>query len=383
MPASAREAGINTSRAIEHFKRVRPEGLPSSITRRVESAMSPDAFAPRTNTLRSRPIERARFEVPPSGLFGGLGLEEMGPDQAQSDPLKRVVPGIRGQRQFADIVSWNIEHLHSQSNWRKIPRIAELIRSFRCDFWGLQEVDTASLGELLTAINSGGSVRYAVLASEGQGQQSGALYRTDTTRVRALTIDAETRKLFSGERKVGSTGDTVVSRDVFHRMPLLLDVSVNQNSQRFDFRCAVVHLKSTDSKLDDKGNSLRSAAAEALAKWIERDRERSGEHDYLILGDMNAEEEEQGLRPFLADDLSLLSVGMQEAYGKEQALTRVASGRLLDHIVITADSKALMPEVDIGEQLIIRSDQRISDWTKEFSDHVPVAVRFVIRKDRD
>jgi hypothetical protein len=42
-----------------------------------------------------------------------------------------------------------------------------------------------------------------------------------------------------------------------------------------------------------------------------------------------------------------------------------------------------MPQEDEDEQIIIRSDQKISDWTTAFSDHVPVAVRFVIGEDVD
>ncbi len=42
-----------------------------------------------------------------------------------------------------------------------------------------------------------------------------------------------------------------------------------------------------------------------------------------------------------------------------------------------------MPTENEAEQLIVRADSRIADWTQEFSDHVPVAVRFVIGADRD
>lgn len=66
-----------------------------------------------------------------------------------------------------------------------------------------------------------------------------------------------------------------------------------------------------------------------------------------------------------------------------RSLTRVASGRLLDHIVVTGEAEALMPERDRREMLIIRHDKQVSDFTKSLSDHVPVAVRFVIGEDRD
>jgi hypothetical protein len=81
--------------------------------------------------------------------------------------------------------------------------------------------------------------------------------------------------------------------------------------------------------------------------------------------------------------------------GPDAAITRFASGRLLDHIAITSDSVPFMPESDEKEQIIIRSDISVKGFTKpvkgssgpfqqfEFSDHLPVAVRFIIGKDRD
>lgn len=151
----------------------------------------------------------------------------------------------------------------------------------------------------------------------------------------------------------------------------------------FDFRAGVVHLKSTDTKLKDKGNELRKRAAQALGKWITKDRKARGERDYVVMGDMNAETSKQGLAPFTQGDLALLSVGMKEEYGSDQALTRVASKRLLDHIVVTTESLALAPPEDLDEQIIIRADLKIDGFTEEYSDHVPVAVRFVLAKDRD
>jgi endonuclease/exonuclease/phosphatase family metal-dependent hydrolase len=150
----------------------------------------------------------------------------------------------------------------------------------------------------------------------------------------------------------------------------------------FDFRTAIVHLKSTDTSVADKGNKWRVTAAKALAAWITADQSMAGERDYLVMGDMNAETAQQGLGP-LSKDHRLLTVGMQTRYGKEEALTRVASKRLLDHIVITSDAVAHMPAEDIEEQLIIRTDTQIANWTSDFSDHVPVAVRFVLGKDAD
>jgi hypothetical protein len=40
-----------------------------------------------------------------------------------------------------------------------------------------------------------------------------------------------------------------------------------------------------------------------------------------------------------------------------------------------------MPDEDLDEQIIMRSDTHIAEFTRDFSDHVPVAVRFMLGKD--
>jgi endonuclease/exonuclease/phosphatase family metal-dependent hydrolase len=290
---------------------------------------------------------------------------------------------MRGLRRFADIISWNIEHLHAQAeNHEKISKLAELVRSFRCDFWGLQEVGDAALENLVETINSTGQTVYDYIVIEESGQQNGAIFRTDTTTVRKLEMP---NGFFEEVLDVKMSNGKIKQKPVFLRKPLLLDVSVRQESNRqFDFRCAIVHLKSTDSSIKDKGNALRLAAARELTRWVAHDRHEGLERDYLVMGDMNAEQAQEGLQDFTSqNDLRLLSVGMQAKYGTNEALTRVASKRLLDHIVVTNDSVPLMPAVDEDEQIIIRSDTVIGDWIHQYSDHIPVAVRFVIGEDLD
>ncbi len=372
--------------ALSQLSRVDPTDLPRGVKRRREDFLARKEeigkAVVRGMPIVDRPIERARLGTSPAGLFGLTGLGEPVKDVATSAlPMARVVPKLRGTRAFADVVSWNIEHLHDKKRWVDMPYIAEMIRSCRCDFWGLQEVDEASLRELCRTVNSTGRTQYAYLVAGQTGQQSGALYRKDTTTVRQLPVD---RTIFGGKLKVTASGNKTKELAVFHRDPLLLEVRVSQGAGKvFDFRCAVVHLKSTDSSLKDSGNALRLAAAKKLGKWIETDRTQ-GERDYMVMGDMNAETAQQGLAPFTEEnDLKLLSVGMQAKYGSDLALTRVASRRFLDHIVITSEAQALMPKVDVEEQLVVRVDTELESWTKRYSDHVPVAVRLVLGKDGD
>lgn len=433
-PGLGHEYPADRGRMTDSFRKVHLEGLPQNVANRVNRALtdvasaktspgvrlerrrrtgeiapvidlmvpaaraaqaSPDSEGPEAATadratdrvsvdrktgpvLVVRSSEKARVEIPPAGLFGTVGIAVKEPTHAL-DPFARIVPSLRGTTQFADLVSWNIEHFHSKE-W-KIPRVAELIRAFRCDFWGLQEVDEQSLTELAETINSAGRVKYGVLAAEGAGQQSGVLYRTDTTRVRTLPVPAGLR---DAKLEVTKRDGSKVQRKVFLRDPLLCEVAIQQSRAKsgYDFRCAVVHFKSTDTALQNSDDARRREAARHLGQWIAADRELVTERDYIIMGDMNAETAQQGLSP-LQDSHRLLSIGMRDRYGLDQALTRVALKRLIDHIVITDEAQPTMLDEDLEEQLIIRADLRISDWTEQLSDHVPVAVRFIRGADAD
>jgi len=244
----------------------------------------------------------------------------------------------------------------------------------------VQEITGDALEQLVEEINSTGSVRYDCHYVAGSGQQSGCLFRTDTTTVHRLPLPSG---FFADEIEVEKSDGTKLMKKPFLRDPLLVDVRVEHGaSKAFDFRCAVVHLKSTDWNYKDKGNSMREAAATELARGIQHAQQTTTERDYIVLGDMNAEQANQGLSGFLDDpNLKLLSVGMKDNY--DDALTRVARRRFLDHIVVTSDTAQYMPDEDRDEQIVIRSDRRLADFTTAYSDHVPVAVRFVIGEDAD
>lgn len=230
----------------------------------------------------------------------------------------------------------------------------------------------------------------------GSGQQSACVFRTDTTLVKVLKPDPG---MFDGRLEVVKKGKKVKS-PVFAREPLLCSVRVKQSQGKvFDFRCAVVHTKSTDPNLKDKGTSLRQEASRVLGKWVSDGLKTGSERDFLVMGNMNAEQANQGLEAFAKrKNMKLLSVGMKEKHGTKGdsgAITRFVSGRFLDHIAITSDSVALMPPSDEKEQIIVRSDISVEGFTTplngsvgafqqfEFSDHLPVAVRFVLGADHD
>ncbi|HSI57680.1 MAG TPA: endonuclease/exonuclease/phosphatase family protein, partial [Ideonella sp.] len=399
-PPGERGMGANPSKAVRRMRAVNAANLPPSAAKRVQTMLQPVAERKRDKrTAQRTKLPGVEPTLPPSGLFGQLGLNQPKAPARPISPFEIVVRSLEDSPAFADIVSWNIQHLHGDQRQGRIEKIAEYMLAFRCDFWSLQEVGEDGVRDLVDTMNRMGDLSYAyeIVRKDpsvpATGQQNACVYRTDTTTVAVLPNS----KLFDGSMQVELKDGSVKTKRVFDRRPLLCDVRVRQSSRRaFDFRCAVVHLKSTDPKLKDSGNAIRAAAAEAVARWVAKEREDGLETDFLVMGDMNAETAQQGLAPFAEEaGLTLLSLGMRAKYGKddEGAVTRFASGRLLDHIVISSDTVALMPESDENEQIIVRSDVEMEDFNHrlsegpfaqyEYSDHLPVAVRIVLGKDRD
>ncbi len=392
-----RLAPIDKKRAKDRLAEVTPAMLPASAKQRVERLLKSET-KDTTRAVVTRSSEQLREEIPPSGLFGQSGLDQPA-KAAVVSPFAIVVRTHADSPAFADIVSWNIQHLHGETRIGRVEKLAEYMLAFRCDFWALQEVGADGVRELVDAMNANGDLVYAYTIAkdehgeEAEGQQSACVYRTDTVRVRELSAP----DFFGNKIKVTYKDGSKKTKDVFLRPPLLCDVRVKQSSSKvFDFRCAVVHLKSTDPKIADSGSGMRTAAAMELARWVAAEKANGAELDFLIMGDMNAETAEQGLEPFAKkNDLKLLSVGMKKNYGTaaDGAITRFSSKRLLDHIVITQDTVPYMPDSDKKEQIIIRSDLEVKGFTKrltsgtfaqyDYSDHLPVAVRFVLGKDAD
>lgn len=394
-----RMAQMNGQKALDRLDKINCAALPPGAKERATELLDKtDNIKATAQVVVTNAQELFRAEVPPNGLFGQVGLDQ--PKQSVTvNPFAIVVRTHEDSPNFADIVSWNIQHLHGTKKAGRINAIAKYMLAFRCDFWALQEVGADGVSELVDAMNASGDLVYAYsiatdeAGNELDGQQSACVYRTDTVRVRQLDAPG----FFDNQVTTTATDGTKKKRDVFLRPPLLCDVRVKQSANKvFDFRCAIVHLKSTDPKLKDKGSGMRAAAAKELARWVSHERDNGSEQDFLVMGDMNAEEAAQGLTPFAkASDMKLLSVGMKEKYGTGDngAITRFASKRLLDHIVVTSDSVEYMPKSDEDEQIIIRSDVEVGGFTKmlsggsfaqyKYSDHLPVAVRFVLRKDRD
>src|SRR6185503_17985208 len=107
--------------------------------------------AHKSKAVVSSAKELLRESIPPSGLFGDVGLDL--PSAPPPNPVSPfiVVPFLKGKPSVADIVSWNIQHFHGSTKKGRVETIAEYMDTFRCDFWGLQETDSGAIEELVDA----------------------------------------------------------------------------------------------------------------------------------------------------------------------------------------------------------------------------------------
>ena len=148
-----REIDADIDRAYEFMQSVRTGDMPETCNRRksdleliVNETDRSKVYA--AETIRTPPIavDPIDIQVSPAGLFGSAGLDLPAQADATVDPFVRVVDAFRGTRRFADLVTWNVQQLHSEDDTKRFRDVALLIRDMRCDFWALQEVDRGALG---------------------------------------------------------------------------------------------------------------------------------------------------------------------------------------------------------------------------------------------
>jgi len=143
---------------------------------------------------------------------------------------------------------------------------------------------------------------------------------------------------------------------------------------------AINHLKSKGSDCNDvadpdtgdgQGNCAvtRTNAAEALVSWLQGDPTASGDHDYLIIGDLNSYAQENPIAAIKSagyTDLIAQFVGAN-------AYSYVFDGQAgyLDHALASA---GLVPQVKIAADWHINADEPIAlDYNTEFKSAAQVA----------
>lgn len=179
---------------------------------------------------------------------------------------------------------------------RQRARTARAIRQLDADIVGIMELEndaSAALSDLLGALNrlqdGWAAVQTGVIGNDAI--RVALLYRRDAVQPvgEFALLDSRVDARFNDGRN----------------RPALAQTFATPTGARFTV--AVNHLKSKGSPCDDDGdpdrrdgqgncNGTRTAAAAALAEWLQGDPTGSGDADVLIIGDLNAYRREDPLR---------------------------------------------------------------------------------------
>lgn len=272
-------------------------------------------------------------------------------------------------------------------------RTANAINQSGADVVGLMELENnsgASMADLLAALNASGATWRQV--------DTGAI-GSDTIRV-AMIYQPE-RVLPVGAYAILDGSKDPRFNDARNR-PVLAQ-TFRAVASGGVFTLAVNHLKSKGSPCDaeadpDLGdgqgncNETRTQAAQALADWLAQDPTGSGDADSLIIGDLNALQEEDPLRTLERAGFESLVRSRLGAEAYSYAY-RGESG-VLDHALASA---SLAPQVnDVVEWHINADEASLHDYNLNYgrdpalfdpaapwraADHDPLLVALTLRPD--
>lgn len=275
-------------------------------------------------------------------------------------PFKIEFPGAvpsLGTDTTLELVTWNIQNFPKKGD-STLLLLRTLIDRMDVDLFCIQEIeDTTAFIQLLNGLPG-----YCGLYSQDDYgsfyQKTGVIYKNEIVQV------SEVHQIFW-------------NNDSFPRPPLEMMIRASSNGGTFDFRLIVLHLKAGSTVSD---RAKRAGACRLLKKYVDNERARGGEQDFVVAGDWNDElikpEGENVFLPFLVDTIDYRFLTLPLA-GNEFYGSLVASGVLFDHILVTSDA---LTEYAGGRTSTVRLDDEIVDYLRLISDHRPVLATFSVFK---
>lgn len=268
-------------------------------------------------------------------------------------------------------------------------KIIEALSDMKADLIGLIEIENDGYGKL-------SAIRDLTDGLNGyKSKQTGTKYSFVDPGLPELGNDDISVGLIYNSAKIRPVGKAMTLRtNAFrsnNRQPLAQTFEEISTGERFTV--VVNHLKSKNPPEDigrletenmDKGdgqgywNGARKAAADDLVSWLSADPTKSGDPDYLILGDMNSYNYEDPIMAFKSagyEDLMLRFVGPDPyTYGED------GQWGALDHALASADmaqqiSGATIWHINADESSAFGYDGEWSSSDKyRCSDHDPLIV---------
>lgn len=306
-------------------------------------------------------LEHVVGTTPWLGFFDTTGMNQ--------NALEVQVNGFQGDKDFADIGFWNIEHFNNGVSSSRIQEVAEVVNRLSLDVLGLSEIQSGALDRLVTELaNLGDAVDFKHLDVAG-GQDLAVLYDTDTTTVQLRDdLNGRYRRLLDSK-----TND---NKSAFPRDPLFAECQVTEgNQQEVKFMMIVVHLKAFG---DAQSRARRRLAAEKLVEIIDDLRTRE-DLPVILGGDYNEELNTDTFRP-LQDAPDLFALTADDAANADAATFIGRRFRsVIDNIIVSRDLS--LGEISGDDAAIVRLDRSIRDFANDISDHVPVVFRAIFRDE--
>jgi endonuclease/exonuclease/phosphatase family metal-dependent hydrolase len=199
----------------------------------------------------------------------------------------------------------------------------------------------------------------------------------------------------------GFISDPLVRNPMFDRVPFAtaLRRKTADGSAGTDFVLISVHLHASDPATEKKHQSQAARVAEfrRIQRWIETQKQTSGERDFIVLGDTNIEDGGefqawlntvspaidsflQPLQaaenlPLVAPTLWSLNASLQDGELKLQG-TNLKQTKPYDHVFFdrqaSSEIKPLLRMIDIADLFDIETHESAIKFTTMYSDHNPV-----------
>lgn len=347
-------AGLNETTPLNEGVRIS-----AIVSKLISMAHRGDTGAARiTRTLEDR--------SPYLGYYDVAGLID-----SQEALLEVEVPSYKGDKRFADIGFWNIEHFNNTSDRQRIKDVARVVANLSMDVLGLVEVERGALDRLIEAIkqHNGTVMKYVYLDSTGN-QDLAVLYDTATT---VVELRDDINRKYSD-----LLHSTVANKPAFpqQREPLFAKCTIKEEGKDVEFLMIVVHLK---AMRDPESTERRKLAAEIISVIIEDlKRDEAFRHLPIVLGgDLNDDAGSVSLSPIM-NSPSLVTLTRDDAdAGHISYLEDPFS--LIDHIIVSRDMN--VGSIQQDDAAIVRLDQSVQQFVKDISDHAPLVLRVIYRDE--
>ena len=318
------------------------------------------------STAAARKVLRVVTDTSPYlGFFDVTGLV------GDSAGAEVELPQWAGNRRFADIGFWNIEHFNNSVSPARVDKVADVVAALSMDLLGLSEVESGALDKLKQALMTRGqNMDYVYLDADG-AQDLAVLYDVETSTVKLRSdINQQYRGVLA---QTVTVNGSVKQAFAGGREPLFVHCSVKEEGGDTEFLMVVVHLKAFG---DELSRERRRLAANILASIIEDLRGKEG-LPVILGGDFNQELDGSVLSD-LTDSPDLFTLTADDARGDVISYVGDRYQSLIDHIIVSKD--ASLGQISNDDAAIIRLDRSVAGYVNDVSDHVPLVMRLTYRE---